>query len=345
MNNLRGGIILAQSFKRTSMQDIADCLGISKNAVSLALNNKSGVSDGLRKKITKTAEELRYPGFYNEDEPVKNSIIIATADYITKEDQFYYDIIWAIEKEVRLRGADTIITNIEPHMEEQLELPKLLFKSGITGVILLGIIRKEYVEAVINTGASVVLVDNYYDDIICDAVVTANVEAAYNVVKYLIEKGHQKIGYIGAKDITASSYSRWIGYCKKMNENNLEVNTDYCLTEAADVSYSQEQLREFVESLTEYPTAWFCSNDYIAAYLINVLREKSIKVPEDISIVGFDDVNIAHIIDPKLTTVKVKRDLMSKKAVELLLVEKNDNEKIKIMTYADLVIRDSVKEL
>lgn len=339
---------MAQGFKRTSMQDIADCLGISKNAVSLALNNKSGVSDSLREKIIETAKELRYPGFYDENETSKNSIIIALANYITNANQFYYDIIWAIEKEVRLRGADTIITNIEPQMEENLELPKLVFKPGITGVILLGIISKEYVEAVINTGTPVVLVDNYYDDIVCDAVVTANVEAAYNVVKYLIEKGHQKIGYIGAKDVTASSYSRWVGYCKKMNESNLEVNTDYCLTKSEDVSYTQEEVREFVESLTEYPTAWFCSNDYIAAYLINVLREKNINVPEDISVVGFDDIYIADIIDPKLTTVKVKRELMSKKAVELLLDEKAEsrsNDKIKIMIYADLVIRDSVREI
>ncbi len=338
---------MAQEFKRTSMQDIADCLGISKNAVSLALNNKRGVSDSLRKKIIETAEELRYPGFYNEDEVSKNNIVIAIADYITKVDQFYYDIIWGIEREVRSRGADTIITNIEPSMEEQLELPKLIFKPGTTGVILLGIISKEYVEAVLKTGRPVVLVDNYYDDIVCDAVVTANVEAAYNVVKYLIESGHEKIGYIGAKNVTASNYSRWVGYCKKMDENNIKVNKNYCLIESDDVSYTQDELRDFVESLEDYPTAWFCSNDYIAAYLINVLREKNIKVPDDISIVGFDDVNIAHIIAPKLTTVKVKRDLMSRKAVELLLDKEKENisDKIKIMIYADLIVRDSVKSI
>jgi LacI family transcriptional regulator/LacI family purine nucleotide synthesis repressor len=329
------------------MQDIAGFLGISKNAVSLALNNKPGVSEDLRKMVFKAAEEMNYGGFQQKRK--SNNIIVLIPEYISNDTYFYNDIYWSIEKEAKLRGYNAILSSVSAEMENALQLPNIYFEMDFRGIMIIGIFDKKYVEKLVGLGLPLLSVDHYYDEIILDSIVTANEEGAYTAVKYLIDNGHRDIGYIGSIDMTASLYERWNGYLKAMRKNNLEVNMKHCITKPSSLSHLLNDIEELEKSINEmdtFPTAWFCGGDRIAIALVNVLSRRSIKVPEDISVMGFDDIQASSIIVPALTTFKVKREIMGREAVDRLVKKIDEGgDKLKLAIYGELVVRNSVKKI
>lgn len=332
---------------KCSMQDIAERLGISRNAVSLALNNKPGVSEKLREKVIKTAREMNYSGLkYNGK---NNNILVLVPEYIRNDTYFYNDIYWSIENEANLRGYNAILTSVSEEMESELKLPGIYFDMNFSGIMIIGVFKKNFVKKLITLDLPIISVDHYYDDVIIDSVVTANKECAYMAVQYLIDNGHKDIGYIGSIDMTASLYERWLGYLKAMRNNNLEVNKEYCITKSSSLYSLLHEVSEIEKSLDEmssFPTAWFCGGDRIAYALINVLSRRGIKVPDDISVMGFDDIQASSIIVPNLTTVRVKRKVMGAEAISLIIdrIEKG-GDVIKYAIYGELVVRDSVKSI
>ena len=126
------------------------------------------------------------------------------------------------------------------------------------------------------------------------------------------------------------------------------MNESYCLTTSKEMSCTDEEINAFVGGLSELPTVFFCANDRMAISLLNVLRDRRLKVPEDVSIMGFDDLEMAGLVRPRLTTVRVRRDIMCQKAVEMLLsVSENeeDQARMKISVYGEIVGRESVARL
>jgi len=340
------GGIMGKKYK-CSMQDIAKRLGISKNAVSLALNNKPGVSEQLRQQIIKTAQEMNYSGLSYKRK--NNNILVLIPEYIRNDTYFYNDIYWSIENEAKLKGYNAILTSVSEEMESELRLPGIYFDMNFSGILIIGVFRKNFVKKLLTLGLPIISVDHYYDDIMLDSVVTANVECAYMAVQYLIDNGHKDIGYIGSIDMTASLYERWIGYLKAMRKNNLEVNKEHCITKPSSLYSLLNEISEIEKSLDEmssFPTAWFCGGDRIAYALINVLTRRGIKVPDDISVMGFDDLQASSIIVPNLTTVRVKRQSIGAAAINLMTekIEKG-GDVIKYSIYGELVIRDSVKKI
>jgi DNA-binding LacI/PurR family transcriptional regulator len=336
------------SFKKVSMQDIAEYLSISKNAVSLALNNKPGVSEELRKRVFKAAQELNYGGLGQKRK--SSNIIVLIPEYISDDTYFYNDIYWTIEREAKQQGYNAILTSIGSEMEDALQLPDIYFEMDFTGIMIIGIFSDKYVEKLAAMDLPLLSVDHYYDGIVLDSVVTANEEGAYIAVEHLINNGHRDIGYIGSIDMTASLYERWNGYLKAMRRHNLEVNFEHCITKPSSLSHLLNDIEELEKSINEmdtFPTAWFCGGDRIAISLINVLSRKNIKVPDDISVMGFDDIQASSIIVPPLSTFRVQRELMGKMAVDMLIKKINGsgNNKLKLAIHGELVVRDSVKKI
>jgi len=333
---------------KVSMQDIADRLGVSKNAVSLALNNKQGVSEELRELAFKAAEELNY-GRLGDAKKKSNYLLVLIPEYILNDKIFYYEIFWAIEKHTKEHGYHAILTSVTKEMEEKLLIPEMFYEISFSGIMFVGVISKEYILKLDSINLPLVLVDNYYDDLPLNAVVTANIEGAYTIVKYLIESGHTEIGFIAPITITASFYERWCGYNRAMLECGLSVNQNYCITKPSPIEVSltdSKQIREYIDTLDKLPTAWFCGNDRIAMTLIGMLQEKGIHIPNEVSVVGFDDIEASKLITPALTTMNVNKTLLGKKAVNLLLKKiKRNEEKEVLKIFSELVVRQSVKKI
>lgn len=338
---------MGQYRNKVSLQDIADRLGISKYAVSLALNDKPGVSDELRKEIIKTASEMDYQGGKKKAVKKSGNILVLIPDYINNDTFFYSSVYWYVEADIKKQGFNAVLTSVNLDMQEKLEYPSFYYEMEFCGIIIIGIFAEEYVKKLLGSGCPVVSIDHYYDDIPMDAVVTANLEGAYNIVRHLIENGHKDIGYIGSIAMTASLYERWCGYNKAMLHYGLRVREDHCILSSSPLKVlfaEPDELERLIDDMESLPTAWFCGGDRIAINLINVLSRKNIKIPGEISVVGFDDIEAANMIIPSLTTVRVDRQRMSREAVNLLIRRlQNDGDKQKISIYGELVIRESVK--
>ena len=336
--------------KKVSLQTIADELGISKYSVSLALNNKPGVSDELRQKIFEIARDMKYEKIKRKPPDKNLNIVVIIPEYIRMDTYFYSVIYWAIENCIQSKGHTAILTSISKEMERELVLPGYFDELDIAGVLVVGVLSEGYIKKIQNTRLPMVSVDQYYDTINIDSVGTANEEGAYQVVEYLVKNGHTDIGFIGSIDVTSSIYERWCGYMKAMSAHKLKINMEHCVLAASPLETLfgvQEELETHIAKLASFPTAWFCAGDRMAINLINILKKRGIRVPEDISVVGFDNQEISWTNVPALTTYNVKRTEMGRLAVERILekIESSVGYTTRIALHGEVIAIDSVKEL
>ena len=329
--------------QKVTMNDIAKQLNISKNAVSLALSNKKGVSDSLRKKVLDTARQMNYGNYMTPDE--KSSCVVSIVpEYIHNDAYFYSDIFWSIEKEAQKRGFISIMSGISASTERDLILPQIPPEMENKGYLVIGIVSDDYIDKLLQTGSSVISVDISHHDTQVRSITASNLPGGYAATKYLIENGHKRIGFIGPIYSAQSIYERWCGFCQAMDVHGLKIEPGYNVIGNKNefkLFDTVETIESLVNTIDKYPTAWFCAGDRIAAALINILTRKGIHIPDDISIIGFDDIPMSQLLLPALTTMSIDRKLMGKLALDALLDSKqNDIQNINIPVT--LIERDSV---
>jgi Transcriptional regulators len=335
--------------RKISMQDIADKLGISKNAVSLALNNKPGVSEKLRKSVFEIARDLNYCDISPKKE-TGGYLLVIIQDFIKDDKLFYYGIFSSVERQAKELGYHAIIASITKEMEKELVLPELFYEMDFSGILLAGrLISRDYAAKVAETNLPVVMmVQNYYG-LNLDYVFSANEEGSYNIVKYLIDNGHKDIGFIGSTTVCESFYERWSGYKRAMRESDLVINEEHCNINVPLAAIDdQNEFKALVNQFKSFPSAWFCGNDRMAISLINALNCRKIAVPDDISVVGFDGIEAASLITPQLTTVNSKVDAIGAESVDLLVRRLNNTigrEHVKLSISGEIILGTSVKQL
>ncbi|MEC0226049.1 LacI family DNA-binding transcriptional regulator [Paenibacillus alba] len=333
---------------KTSMQDIADTLGISKNAVSLALNHKAGVSEELRARVFEAANQLKYRT-EPRNKKKQHHLLVLIPEHIPQDASFFYEVFWSIEKKAKEHGYNAIICGVAEEMEQQQTLPDLYHEMVFHGILTIGVFQLNYIRMLHDLGTPLVTVDHYYDSLQLDAVVTAHTEEAYKLTAYLISKGHREIGFIGAVHLAKSFKERWHGFQNAMSDAGLTINMDHSLVNAPSLdaqSSNMDELASFVDALPSLPTAWICANDRLAISLIQTVTARGYNVPNTISIVGFDDIEAARMITPRLTTIQVQREQLGCEAVDFLIrkIEYGGSSQ-KIAVYGKLIERDSCKQL
>lgn len=341
---------MAKSNKKVSMQDIANRLDISKNAVSLALHNKSGVSEETRELVIRMAQKLNY-SISGADSKNKqsNKILVIIPEYIRNDSFFYNNIYWAIENHSKLRGYTAILSCVSQEMQQSNQMPPIFGDIEFMGIIMVGVLPMSYVAFLQSKTSNIVSVDQYYNDLDIDCVLTANIPGSYKIAKYVIGQGHRKIGFAGSIHVTSSIYERWCGYQQAMMEANIPIDPRYSITAISELTSllsNREEMQERLMELTEFPTAWICGGDRIAISLIEALGRMNIRVPEDVSVTGFDNIEASMLITPPMTTVNVKRTQMGNTAVDLLL-QNADKEHVpsSIEISADVIVRSSVMKI
>jgi LacI family transcriptional regulator/LacI family purine nucleotide synthesis repressor len=328
------------------MSDIAERLGISKNSVSLALNNKPGVSEALRKKIVSTATELNYGGFSVQDENKSKCIAVIVPEYLQNDTFFYSDVFWAIERESKKQGCLPITFSVSHEAEANLQLPSMPKEMNIIGLLVIGVVSEPYLKHIYETGFPVVTVDIAYQSVPVNSICSANISGAYTATRYLAECGHAEIGFIGPIHAAQSVYERWCGFQEALGSCGLKNNPDYNIVGAGDrfeLLDTTKALEPYLDRTPRYPTAWFCAGDRIAIALINLLSKKHLSVPDDVSVIGYDDIPISQMISPPLTTIRVNRKLMGRLSVERLIALQAEPKSVEITNLlGTLVVRESV---
>ncbi|MBR1383316.1 MAG: substrate-binding domain-containing protein, partial [Ruminococcus sp.] len=213
---------------------------------------------------------------------------------------------------------------------------------NINVMISLGEISHPYAHRLAESVEHLILLDYYVPGLKVDSIVTNGYNGGYKLASYLISLGHERIGFIGSKMATSSIFDRYMGYLKALIEHGLPIREDWVV---ADRDEKQSPIELCFPE--EMPTAFVCNCDETAFLTIKQLREKGYSVPEDISIVGYDNYLISEVSDPTITTISVDAEYMAELTVNTLIQRINDPATIYRMRTieGELIIKNSVLPL
>ena len=332
--------------KNVTMRDIAEKLNISSVTVSKALNDKDGVSDELKEKIKKVAESMGYrinsAAKSMRDGYSYNIGVIIPERFTGPSQSFYlqtYQHISKILEGYNYSGIMHLLTNDD---ENNNRLPNLYFEKKVDGFIVLGQTKKEYLKKIKSIQMPIILLDFYdeFDDV--DSVISDNFFGAYELTNFLIRKGHKKIGFIGNLYSTSSIQDRFLGYYKSLLEHKITLNPVYTIDDRDEQGAYIE-----IELPDRIPSAFVCNCDQVAHNVISKLNKMGYKVPDDCSVVGFDNDVYADISSPKLTTVEVNVEEMANTAVRFIIEKVKGKSVIygRVSIKGNIIYRESVKEL
>ena len=303
--------------KKPTMRDIGKAVGVSAVTVSKAMAGKSGMSDAVREKILKAAEEMgyAYPSPVRVRRPQNPDIGILIPEAFFSANSFYANIYKRLVQELTDEGLFALLELVEGEAEEKLTLPKILDNHRAGGLILLGQPRKEYSRMIAAQGIPVVFLDFYDEQASADAVVGDNTYGCYRLTSHLIKNGHTRIGFVGNYRATSSIMDRYLGYCRAMLMHDLPQREDWVLMDR-DL---ENHLTEKLELPEELPTAFVCNCDVVARKLMNQLEARGLRVPEDISVTGYDDFEMEAAPGPGISTFRVDMYGMVEVAVKTML--------------------------
>ncbi|WP_186577114.1 LacI family DNA-binding transcriptional regulator [Aquibacillus kalidii] len=329
-----------------TMRDIAEKLDVSSVTVSKALNDKDGVSEELKVKIKELAEKMGYR--YNtmaksmKDGRSYNVCVIIPERFTGVSQSFYLKVYQFIARVLEESNYYGIIHILPSEDEENLNLPRIYHERRVDGFIMLGQTNKEYIDLMKSINMPLVFLDFYDENGDVDAVITDNFYGAYEITNYLIQSGHKEIGYVGNLFTTSSIQDRFLGYYKSLLEHKINLNQDYVIKDRDERGVYID-----LELPDKLPTAFVCNCDQIAHLLITKLNSCGYKVPEDVSVVGFDNDIYATLTAPHLTTVEVDIEEMAKNAVKFICEKMDDNSATfgRVSVKGKIIYRDSVKSL
>ena len=330
-----------------TIKDVARKAGVSVSTVSLVINNKPGVTDATRQKILKTIDELNYhPHHFARGLASKrkgNIGFILTTYHFSRAEPFYTRIFLGSELEARNHNYYILLTTVESKFSRK-DIPRFLLEKNIDGVILAGKIPAGLIGYLNRFDLPVIYIDYVPPKGKSLAILMDNVDGAIQAVTHLNEKGHKKIAFIGGDISHPSIGARLEGYKSALKKNRIPVSENLIFTSASDTTTQSgyEMTCHLLEQKTPF-TAIFAANDAMAFGCMKCLREKHIRIPDQVALVGFDDVEIASQMEPKLTTVRVNKEDMGALAVKTM-VDIIHSERMlqgKFLVPVELVVRES----
>ena len=333
--------------KSVTMQYIADQLGISKVTVSKALKDQDGVSEELRQKIKEVAQELGYklPGADTATVGTKNVVIMVQEKYVDAKEYttFYLRFYQKLASSLTQKGYMCNLFPLGANTPSAVELNKWFNDSNVGGVIVLGDVKKQHITMIKDLKIPMLFLDCYNADVSVDCIVTDNYYSTFEITNYLKKCGHTHIGFVGNINATSSIQDRFLGYCRSLMGSNLPINHDCIIPD-------RDEFNEEIEFVLpkEMPTAFVCNCDDTAYKFVQHLISKGYQVPEDVSVVGFDNDIYAELSNPKLTTVAVNVEVMTEKATNLMIdkIQNGDRDnQSRIFVTGDTVYRQSVRNI
>ena len=310
--------------KKVRLSDIADRLNISTVTVSKALANKDGVGDDLRKQIKALAEEMGYKtkntaGVSENGKLTGNIGILIPSRFFSKDYSFYWYLFNHLSSELLNRNYYSIMELLSTEDEQNIILPRMLNDKKVDGIIILGQVSTNYIEAIHSHFDNFILMDFYTNQMSLDCVSNDDYYCSYMLTSYVISQGHKNIRFVGNFNATTSIRDRYMGFQKAMLENNIETTLKDIIDDRDPVSGKITiQLPQ-----DNMPTAFVCNCDLTAATVIDELTALGYKVPDDISVTGFDNYLSPDRISIPLTTVYIKPEDTASVAADLIIKKIN----------------------
>ncbi|MCR5507621.1 MAG: LacI family DNA-binding transcriptional regulator [Lachnospiraceae bacterium] len=330
--------------KSVTMGDIARELGVSTVSVSKALTGREGVSEQVRKTIVDKAVEMgyEYTGSKKENARERRNIGIIISEHFITRDAYYSRLY---EKTMMMLSDEKQIGMLEiikRDVEKSLEPPVLMASGQIEGVIVLGQMSVDYLKMLKGYGLPVLYMDFYDDEVVEDAVISDSVFGSGILTNYLIHRGHKDIAFVGSIKSTSSIMDRYIGYYRAMLSAGLAVKDEWRIED-------RDEEGEFIElKLPDVmPTAFVCNSDAVAFNLVKRLQSEGYSIPDDISVVAFDNFIYAEMSSPGITTYGVDTDALVRNVIKIMIekIENKDYTAGRVLVAGTMIERQSVRNL
>lgn len=331
--------------KRLTIKEIAKMAGVSATAVSFVINGRPGVSEETRQKVQKIIDETGFrPNLnsrkllFNKSYNVCMMINPASSPF---EDLFYFEITRGILNKSRQHGYSITISDLAYAQED---LPDLVYTGDTDGIIFMQDISDALTNKAIATEIPFVVVDSH---ILSGAVTSVNpdyCDAAYTAASHLIGQGHRDIAMISSSVVKQFRAQTLEGFLRAMRKNGIAPKpefTDICVSNEQEAYEAAKRL--FSGSMR--PTAVLCTVDIFAIGAMRCAKEMGLRVPEDVSFIGIDDILLARYTEPALTTIGIDKVKMGELAMELLLQKMAGEKAESVSLPMELVVRDSVKKM
>lgn len=330
-----------------SSKELAEKLGVSPSSVSIALNGKPGISGKTREKILAAAEAygLERPMRRASVSPYINLVIYKKHGLVYGDTPFFSTVIEGIGKEVARLGYKLQISYFYGNQNRD-EQFKSLSLSQCAGIILLATeMLQEDIPLFETLTQPLVVLDNDFNLPDFDCVTINNLQGAYLATKYLLDCGHRKIGHLSSSVRIHNFDERTEGFLRAVAEVS---GCDFCTVmvfSAQEKAY--EDMLLYLDGSPSLPTAFFADNDIIASACLRALVDRGYRVPEDVSLIGFDDMPFTYLMSPKLTTMHVSKETFGRWSVTRLIekIQGDVDHSLKIALNSRLIIRDSVRIL
>jgi len=353
-----------------TIEQIAKLAKVSKSAVSLALNNKPGVSEATRNAILGIAKANGYiPRVMVKADQVYDPVkVIRVVAFVKQEvvhggyhhEPFFSELISGLEEENRKQGYTLFFSTIEGDNFLQ-ELQRLEMEFQSSGILVIGTNLTEEESLMIHDAyPNSVIIDTCYPHIPGNFVVMNNSLGGAQAAKHLISNGHRSIGYVESKIRINNFDERKQAFVREMERNGLSLYKSNIFQVCPIMEKAQNDFYSYLERGDKLPTALFCESDNIAIGVLKALQKFGLSVPEDISLIGFDDIPHCTIVSPTLTSIRVQKDIMGaeaiKKLIQLVEMSRSRNDKnepseplnsndIKIIIDTSISERESVKRI
>ncbi len=342
--------------------DIAKIAGVSRSTVSRVINNYPNVPQKTRDKVLKIIEKYNYVPDASARilAGIKNMTIgLFIIDMRLESDskggrialsQYFSYLTGSIIEDAAKKGYRVLVTMVS-NWEMYKEVKQAFYDNTIAGGIFVGQYSDDpIVKEMINAGYKVAIIDQAIEehrDIYnkCIVVNSDNFSGAYNAIKYLISLKHTRIAYIAGELEKSSALERYEGYKKALLDSNIPMINSLIESEEFTENGGYRATKKLLAR--EKPTAIFLGNDPMAIGAMKAIKEEGMRVPEDISLIGFDDIEIAKYLNPPLTTVKMRLSEMASIAANSLIaaIDKKIDCSANYKVNVDLIIRESCMEV
>ena len=335
--------------EKVGVREISERTGFSPATVSKALNRRPGVSEKTVEIILRAADEM---GYRRSEKIERVQFVLARKNgSIIDESAFHPAVIEGVEQAARAHGLPTSFVRLDvTGTDVYRRQVEDMCRDTSSALVLLGTeLEEEYFEPFRNSPARLVVLDSWSDTYNFDAVGSANEPSVYSEVNYLIEKGHRRIGYLAGCFRIQNFRCRERGYRRALEDAGLSYDPDYRVSLRTTLEGAHSDMLGWLDKSPHMPTAFFADNDVIAVGAMRALAERGYAMPDDVSIVGFDDLNIGSFSVPPLTTVHVHKREIGQISVRVLMdllgADLPSELTCKLQVSTELVERGSVRAL
>ena len=335
--------------KKTTIKDIANALNISAAAVSKALHNDSRISEKTKKAVKQVAEKLNYQPNHLASALRKGKSNLVGVIVPRTNSNFFSSVIQNIEEVLNKEGYNIIITQSNESFKKECDsIDTLLFTQvdGIIASMANETTDLKYYEKVKAKGIPLILFDRGENDLDVDYIGIDDYNSSHIIVEHLVNQGCKRIAHIGGYKRTRIFNNRIRGYIDALKKHDLPLNNELLIESSLTIEDGKKRMLELL-ALKDKPDAVYVASDYAALGALQTLKEKHIKIPEDIALVGFGDEPFTAVVTPSISTINQHSAEIGKQAAQTFLSYTNKKPikqtLNKIILDAKLIIRESSK--